>query len=137
MLCIACCEDGLKETVPQNSKKKKKTPSHGSHPPAIPIAAAPPNLPQGSVVQPTQNISGTGSHHCNQKLNQWDVERMKNALKEWHYWEDCRVRMGLKHLEMSKDQIAKKYGLSPFTFGNRMLGKVRGYEHCSGEARQP
>ena len=62
---------------------------------------------------------------------------MKNALEEWHYWEDRRVRMGLKNLEMSKAQIAKKYGLSPSTFGNHTLGKVQGYEHCSGGARQP
>ena len=58
-------------------------------------------------------------------------------LAQWHYWEDRRVRMGLKNLEMSKAQIAKKYGLSPSTFGNRTLGKVQGYEHCSGRARQP
>ena len=45
--------------------------------------------------------------------------------------------MGLKHLEMSKSQITKKYGLSPSTFGNRMLGKVQGYEHHSGGAKQP
>ena len=62
---------------------------------------------------------------------------MKNALEEWHYWEDRRVRMGLKNLEMSKAKIAKKYGLSPLTFGNHTLGKVQGYEHCSGGARQP
>ena len=62
---------------------------------------------------------------------------MKNALEEWHYWEDRRVRMGLKNLEMSKAQIAKKYGLSPSTFGNHMLGKVQGYEHHSSGARQP
>ena len=118
-------------------KKKKKTPSCGGRPPAIPTTAAPPNLPQGPVAQATQNTSGTGSHHRNQKVNQWDVERMKNALEEWHYWEDRRVRMGLKHLEMSKAQIAKKYGLSPSTFGNHTLGKVQGYEHRSGGARQP
>ena len=62
---------------------------------------------------------------------------MKNALEEWCYWEDRRVRMGLKHLEMSKAQIAKKYGLSLSTFGNHMLGKVQGYQHWSGGARQP
>ena len=62
---------------------------------------------------------------------------MKNALEEWRYWEDRRVRMGLKNLEMSKAQIAKKYGLSRSTFGNCMLGKVHGYEHHSGRARQP
>ena len=45
--------------------------------------------------------------------------------------------MGFKNLEMSKAQIAKKYGLSPLTFGNRMFGKVQGYEHCSSGARQP
>ena len=87
--------------------------------------------------QATQKTSRTGSHHRNQKLNQWDVERMKNALEEWHYWEDCTVRMGLKNLEMSKAQITKKYGLSLLTFGNRMPGKVQGYEHRSGGARQP
>ena len=62
---------------------------------------------------------------------------MKNALEEWRYWEDRRVRMGLKNLEMSKAQIAKKYGLSPLTFGNSMLGKVQVYEHHYGGARQP
>ena len=118
-------------------KKKKKSPCCGGRPPGILTAAAPPNLPQGPVVQPTRNTSGTGSHHCNQKLNQWDVERMKCALEEWCYWEDRRVRMGLKNLEMLKAQIAKKYGLSPSTFGNHMLGKVQGYEHCSGGAWQP
>ena len=61
---------------------------------------------------------------------------MKNALEEWHYWEDRRVRIGL-NLETSKAQIAKKYGLSPSTFGNHMLGKVQGYEHHSSGARQP
>ena len=62
---------------------------------------------------------------------------MKNALEEWHYWEDRRARMGFKNLEMSKAQITKKYGLSPLTFGNRTLIKVQGYEHCSSGARQP
>ena len=113
-----------KKLCPRTPKKKKKTPSRGGHPPAILTATALKNLPQGPVAQPTQNTSGMGSHHHNQKLNLWDVERMKNALEEWHYWEDCRVRMGLKHLETSKAQIAKKYGLSPSTFGNCMLGKV-------------
>ena len=32
---------------------------------------------------------GTGSHHHNQKLNQWVVQKMKNALEEWRYWEDA------------------------------------------------
>ena len=126
-----------KKMCPGTPKKKKKSPHRGGRPPAIPTAAPPPNLPQGPVAQPTQNTSGTGSHHRNQKLNQWDVERMKNALQEWRYWEERRVRMGLKNLEMSKAQIAKKYGLSPSTFGNRTLGKVQGYEHRSGGARQP
>ena len=45
-------------------KKKKKRPSCGGCPPAIPTAAAPPNLPQGPVVQQTQNTSRMGSHHC-------------------------------------------------------------------------
>ena len=62
---------------------------------------------------------------------------MKNALEKWRYWEDRRVRMGLKNLEMSKTQIAKKYGLSPSTFGNHILGKVQGYDHRSSGARQP
>ena len=118
-----------KKLCPATPKKKMKTPSRGGHPPAILTTAAPPNLPQGPVAQLTQNTSGTGSAHRNQKLNQWDVEMMKNVLEEWHYWEDHRVRMGLKHLEMSKAQIAKKCGLSPCTFGNCMLGKVQGYEH--------
>ena len=126
-----------KKLCPGTPKKKKKTPSHGGRPPAIPIAAVPPNLPQGPVAQPTQNTSGTDSHHRNQKLNQWDVDKMKTALEEWRYWEERRVRLGLKHLEMSKAQIAKKYGLSPSTFDNRTLGRVQGYEHHSGGARQP
>ena len=124
MLCITCFEDGLKETVPRNSEKEKEVIGCGGCPPAIPTGTAPPNLPQAPVGQATQNTSGTGSHHRNQKLNQWDVKRIKNALEEWHYWEACRVRMGLKNLEMCKAQIAKKYGLSPSTFGNRTLGKV-------------
>ena len=122
---------------PKTLKKKKKSSGHGSRPPAIPTGTAPPNLPQAPVGQVTQNTLGTGSHHRNQKLNQWDVKRMKNALEELHYWEDCRVRMGLKNLEMSKAQIAKKYGLSLSTFGNHTLGKVQGYEHHSSGARQP
>ena len=126
-----------KKMCPGTPKKKKKTPSRGGRPPAIPTATVPPNLPQGPVSQPTQNTSRTGSHHCNQKLNQWDVDKMKTALEEWRYWEERRVRLGLKHLEMSKAQIAKKYGLSPSTFGNRTLGRVQGYKHRSGGARQP
>ena len=125
-----------KKLCPGTPKKKKKSPCHGGCPPAIPTVTAPSNLPQCPVMQLTQNTSGTGSHHHNQKLNQWDVERMKNALEEWCYWEDRRVRMGLKNLEMSKAQIAKKYGLSKYTFGNHMLGKVQGCEHCSDGARQ-
>ena len=125
-----------KKLYPGTPKKKKKSSSRDSPPPAIPTGTAPSNLPQGPVGQVTQNTAGTSSHHCNQRLNQWDVERMKNALEEWHYWEDRRVRMGLKNLEMSKAQIAKKYGLSPSTFGNPTLGKVKGYEHRSTGARQ-
>ena len=141
-LALLCCVSlalkmAWKKLCPRTPKKKKKSSSRCSHPPAIPTAAAPPNLPQGPVGQATQNTSGTGSHHHNQKLNQWDVKRMKNALEEWHYWEEHRVRMGLKHLEMSKAQIAKKYGLGLSTFWNRMLGKVQGYEHRSGGVRQP
>ena len=74
---------------PGTPKKKKKSSGCGGRPPAIPTAAPPPSLPQGPVAQLTQNTSGTGSHHHNQKLNQWVVERMKNALQEWHYWEDA------------------------------------------------
>ena len=59
-----------KKLCPGTPKKKKKTPSHGGHPPAILTAAAPPNLPQSPVVQPIQNTSGISSHHCNRKLNQ-------------------------------------------------------------------
>ena len=129
LLALLCCVSlalkmAQKKLCPGTPKKKQKSPGHGSRPPAIPTGTAPPNLPQGPVGQVTQNTLGTSSHHCNQKLNQWDVERMKNALEEWRYWEECRVRMGLKHLEMSKAQTAKKYGLSPSTFGNCMLGKV-------------
>ena len=126
-----------KKMCPRTPKKKKKSSGCGSCPPAIPTDAAPLNLPQAPVGQATQNTSGTSRHHQNQKLNQWDVEIMENALEEWRYWEDRRVRMGLKNLEMSKAQIAKKYGLSPLTFGNRMLGKVQVYEHHYGGARQP
>ena len=125
MLCIACFKDGPKETVPWYSKKEKE-----DTPP-------PPHLPQGMNVQQIQNTAGTDSHHRNQKLNQWDVDRMKNVLEEWCYWKDRRVRCGLKNLEMSKTQIAKKYGLSLSTFRNHTLGKVQGYQHWSGVARQP
>ena len=141
-LALLCCVSlalkmARKKMCPKTLKKKKKSSGHGSRPPAIPTGTAPPNLPQAPVGQVTQNTLGTSSHHRNQKLNQWDVKRMKNALEELHYWEDCRVRMGLKNLEMSKAQIAKKYGLSLSTFGNHTLGKVQGYEHHSGGARQP
>ena len=141
-LALLCCVSlalkmAQKKLCPGTPKKKKKSSSHGSSPPAIPTGAAPLNLPQAPVGQVTQNTSGTGSHHHDQKLNQWDVERMKNALEEWHYSEACRVRMGLKNLEMSKSQIAKKYGLSLSTFVNHTLGKVQGYEHRSSGARQP
>ena len=128
MLCIASFEDGMKETVPQNSQKEK------SHPV---VAVTLQQFQQAQLHRTCHNTLGTGSHHCNQKLNQWDVKRIKNALEEWHYWEECRVRMGLKHLEMSKAQIAKKYGLSLSTFENFTLGKVQGYEHHSDGARQP
>ena len=78
-----------KKLCPRTPKKKKKSSSRGSHPPAILTATAPLNLQQGPVGQVTQNTSGTGSHHCNQKLNQWDVQKMKNALEELCYWEDA------------------------------------------------
>ena len=78
-----------KKLCPRTPKKKKKSSGCGSCPPAILTAAAPQNLPQGPVEQVTQNTSGTNSHHCNQKLNQWVVQKMKNALEEWHYWEDA------------------------------------------------
>ena len=116
---------------------KNNSPGNGSPPPVIPTAADPTNLPQGPVRQSTQNTLGTGSHHRNQKLIQWDDENIKNALQEWCYWEERRIRMALKHLEMSKVEIAKKYGMSPSTFGNHTLGKVKGYKHCSSGARQP
>ena len=74
---------------PGTAKKKKKSSGHGGRPPAIPTGAAPPNLPQAPVGQATQNTSGTNSHHRNQKLNQWVVQKMKNALEEWRYWEDA------------------------------------------------
>ena len=78
-----------KKMCPRTPKKEKKSSSCGGCPPAIPTGAAPPNLPQAPVGQATQNTSGTDSHHRNQKLNQWVVQKMKNALEEWHYWEDA------------------------------------------------
>ena len=77
-----------KKLCPGTAKKKKKSSDHGSRPPAIPIGAAPPNLPQAPVGQVTQNTLGTDSQCHNQKLNHWVVQKMKNALEEWHYWED-------------------------------------------------
>ena len=135
MLCIACFKDGLKETVSRYSKKEKEDNRSWRSPSS--------NSDSRSSIEPsTRNECPTDTEyiwnwHRNQKLNQWDVEKMKNALEEWCYWEDRRVKMGLKHLDMSKAQIAKRYGLSPSTFWNHMLGKVQGYEHCSGGARQP
>ena len=91
---LLCCVSlalkmARKKLCPRTPKKKKKSSGHGSHPPAILTAAAPPNLPQGPVGQATQNTSRTDSHHHNQKLNQWVVQKMKNALEEWRYWEDA------------------------------------------------
>ena len=114
-----------KKLCPGTPKKKKKTSGHSRRPPAILTAAALRNLPQGPVVQPTQNTSRTGSHHHNQKLNQWDVEKMKNALAEWCYWEECRVRMGLKHLEMSKAQITKNMVCVHLPLGIVCLARCR------------
>ena len=78
-----------KKLCPGTPKKKKNDCSHCSHTPAIPTAAAPLSLPQGPVVQLTQNTARAGSHHRNQKLNQWDIDNMKNTLGEWIYWEDA------------------------------------------------
>ena len=58
-----------KKLCPKTPKKKKKSSGRGGRPQAILTAAAPPNLPQGPVVQPTQNTSRIGSHHHDQKLN--------------------------------------------------------------------
>ena len=74
-----------KKLCPGTLKKKKMTPGRDSHPPAILTAALPLHLQEGMNVQMTQNTAGTSSHHCNQKLNQWDVDRMKNALEEGCY----------------------------------------------------
>ena len=92
---LLCCVSlalkmARKKLCPRTAKKKKKSSGCGGCPPAIPTGAAPPNLPQAPVAQVTQNTSGTDSHHCNQKLNQWVVQKeMKNALEEWRYWEDA------------------------------------------------
>ena len=91
---LLCCVSlalkmAQKKLCPRTAKKKKKSSGHGGHPPAIPTGTAPPNLPQAPVGQVTQNTLGTDSHHHNQKLNQWVVQKMKNALEEWHYWEDA------------------------------------------------
>ena len=74
-----------KKMCPGTLKKKKKTPSRGGRPPAIPTAAVPPNLPQGPVLQPTQNTSRTGSHHP-----QPEAESMGCRQDE-----DCPGRMAL------------------------------------------
>ena len=94
--------------VPVHRKRKRSHLVVAVCPRAIPTAAPPPNLPQAPVAQPTQNTSGTGSNHCNQKLNQWDVQRMKNSLEEWRYWEERRVRMGLKKLGDVKSSNCQK-----------------------------
>ena len=91
---LLCCVSlalkmAQKKLCPRTPKKKKKSSGHGGRPPAILTATAPMNFPQGPVGQVTQNTSRTDSHHHNQKLNQWVVQKMKNALEEWHYWEDA------------------------------------------------
>ena len=62
---------------------------------------------------------------------------MKAALDEWKFYEERRIRLKLPKLEKSKAQIAKDHQLNPSTFGNRTLGRVAGYDHKSGGARQP
>ena len=92
-----------------NMPGKKKSP-HRGRPSGRPadsqnLTASPPQ-----AIQP--DTTGTGSHHKYLKLNQWKVKNIKAALEE-----------------KSKAAIAKKYGLSPSTFGNRTFGRVQGYEH--------
>ena len=83
------------------------------------------------------DTAGTGSAHKGKHIGQWDEQDMKQALTEFDYWEKRRVRQGLAKPEKSKAAIARKWGLSPATFGNRTIGKVHGFKHASGGARQP
>ena len=110
---------------PNTPGKKKLTPR--GRPSGRPggsqnLTASPPQ-----VIWP--DTTGMGSHHQDQKLNQLKVENMKVVLEEFNYYEEWRVCLGLDKLEKSKAAIAKKYGLSPSTFGNRTLGRMQGYEH--------
>ena len=41
------------------------------------------------------DTTGMGSHHQDQKLNQWKVENMKAALKEFNYYKEQRVHISL------------------------------------------
>ena len=54
-----------------------------------------------------------GSHHKNQKLNQWKVYQLKATLVEFHFYEERRVKLGLSKLEKSKAHIARDHHLNP------------------------
>ena len=100
MLCIACFEDGLKENVPWNCQKEKEViwlwrlPSSNSNRRS---STEPATSPCGA--SDTKYI-GNQQSPPQQKLNQWVVQKMKNALEEWHYWEDAyclTYRFGCGH----------------------------------------
>ena len=125
-----------KKLCPATPKKKKSPPRRRTAGRGQPTRT--PSNPPGQAVQPIHSsTAGTGSHHKDQKLNQWDPADMKAALIEFHFYEERRVRLKLPKLEKSKAQIARDHHLNPSTFGNRTLGRVAGFEHRSGGARTP
>ena len=125
-----------KKLCPDTPKSKKKSPRRRT-PTGNPTNRQPPPPPPTPAQLTHSPTEGTGSHHQGQKLNLWDPAKMKAALDEWKYYEERRIRLKLPKLEKSKAQIAKDHKLNPSTFGNRTLGRVEGYGHKSGGARQP
>ena len=121
---------------PNTPKKRKKSPKRSGQHGQADWPALPPAQHQGTTPSPS-DMKGTGSAHKGQHLGQWWLVNMKKALKDWAYYEERWVWLGLWRLERSKAKIAHDHGISPATFGNQTLCKVEGYEHASEGVRCP
>ena len=83
---------------PGSSKGKQKNGKGGKDDDAAPPPPIQP-APQAEHLWTPSDTKGTGTSHKNQQIGQWSPESMRKALVEFDFYEERRVRLGLKRLE--------------------------------------
>ena len=81
---------------PANNKAKQK---RGKGKKNDDTARTPQPAPKASHQWTPSDMKGTGSSHKNQKIGQWSPISMRDALAEFDYYEERRIRLNLPRLE--------------------------------------